>query len=73
MRCMETKHAPPNRLKEVLRKRGHGAQSWLTRELEMGEAQMSKYVNGALEPSYRTKKRIAEALEMGVEELWPIL
>lgn len=67
---METDHLP---LKQALRQRGHGAQADLTRKLQMGEAQMSRYVNGTLEPSYRTKKRIAKALGMAVEELWPIV
>lgn len=56
-------------LKTILEERGYGAQAALARQLEIGEAQLSKYVRGVNKPSWENKKRIARALGLKVEEI----
>ena len=47
-------------------------QLWLARKVEISEAQLSKIVGGWVEPCEELKRKIANALGCGVEEVFSI-
>lgn len=65
------KYQSMDNLKKEILKRGL-KQSWLADKAGINRTALSSIVNGKSLPNLRTAQRIAKALEMTVDDLWPL-
>lgn len=59
-----------NRLKEIIASRGI-KQAWLAERAGMSNQGVSELVNERRAPSLDTARRIARALDLSTEDIWP--